>query len=131
MLIIIDIAMLIITVLKIRVPIQMHWNYSHRVANNRSIYRQTTLFVPTYRITGFVCGLLFIVKFCGQVSTAKKSIAKNKFNTALKLFTCRAPLLGTCRIWILTLCWVIQVHVPCCPLLYAKSCTLSYKISKK
>ena len=48
MLLIIDIAMLIIKVLKVRVPIQMHWNYSHRDANNRSIYRQTTLCIPSY-----------------------------------------------------------------------------------
>ena len=87
--------------------------------------------ITTYRITGFFCRVLFFVKFCGQVSTAKNSIAKNKLNTTLKLFTCRTPLLGKCRIWILTRCWVIQVHVPCFPLLYAKSCTLSYKISKK
>ena len=48
MLLIIDIAVLIITVLKVRIPIQMHWNYSNRDAKNRSIYRQTTLFIPSY-----------------------------------------------------------------------------------
>ena len=51
MLIIIDIAVLIITVLKIRVPIQLHCNYLHHDANNRSIYRHTTFFIYMLNIT--------------------------------------------------------------------------------
>ena len=44
---IINIAVLMISMFKARVPIQMHCNYWHRDANNRSIYRQTNLFFPS------------------------------------------------------------------------------------
>ena len=70
--------------------------------NYQQNYR-LTVFIFSYRsvrycIYGFFCGVLSYVKFCGKVSTTKKSIAENKLNIALKMSTCRAALLGTCTI---------------------------------
>ena len=61
------------------------------------------LFSWNYHITGFFWGMLFLQNSV-VVSTAKYSIAKNILNIARKMSTCGAPLSGTCRFWILTLC---------------------------
>ena len=45
----------------------------------------------------FSAGCYFL-RNSAKVSIAKNSIAKNKLNIARKMSTCRAPLLGTCRI---------------------------------